>query len=137
VAVTAADVTAPTGELNPDWFSSPDLPTAAAVWIGLGEELVPGTATSEQADAVVTAYTYVRAYGDLWGRMLVDPNSVSIDKGDLSIAFAADQRAGIKALINKWQATYDALLEEIAAGSVEVAYNPPRASYSQAAIVSF
>lgn len=137
MAVTAADVTAPTGELRPEWFTSPDLPTAAGVWIGLGESQVPDGATSEQSDAVVTAYVYVRGFSDLLLRMSADPNSVSIDKGDISASFAKDQRDQIAGKAAKWQATYDALLDEIAAGSVEVAYDPPRTSYSQVATVSF
>ena len=137
MAVTAADVTAPTGELRPEWFTSPALPTAAGVWIGLGENTVPDGATSEQTDAVVTAYVYVRGFSDLLLRMSADPNSVSIDKGDISASFAKDQRDQIAAKVSRWQATYAALLEEIAAGSVEVAYNPPRTSYSQSAVVSF
>lgn len=136
MAVTAADLTSPTGELRTDWFTDPDLPTAAGVWITLGEAQVPDGATGAQSDAVVTAYAYVRAYGDMLRRMAVDPNSISIEKGDIAVSFSGDQRALVNGWLTDWE---DALATALADVDTEVivTYDPPRVSQSVRAAVSF
>lgn len=134
--ITSSDVTAPTGELQASWFSTPDLPTAAGIWIALGASKVPDGATQEQADAVVLAYTYWRGFSDVLLRMASDPNSVSIDKGDISAAYAADQRKYFAQKVAEWKAAFTDAVEDATAVTVE-ADTPPRASFAQQIVRSF
>jgi hypothetical protein len=136
VAVTVADLTAPTGELQASWFSTPSLATAAGIWIVLGADRVPEGATSDQSDAVVTAYVYWRGYGDVLMRMARDPNSVSIDKGDISASYAADQRKYFAAKVAEWKSAYDVAVNDVTAVAA-VIDNAPRSSSSQQILRSF
>jgi hypothetical protein len=133
--VVAADLTSPTGELQPTWFA--DLPAALAVWITLGEAQAPAGATTEQADRVTTAYAYVRGFEDVLLRAAGDPNSVSIDKGDISLSFSKDQRDRFAAKVAKWEAELAAAIGAIGEVAPVVIDNPPRASYSQRIVRSF
>lgn len=133
MSVTAADLTAPTGRLQSNWFVN--LPGNLAIWLAQGAAWVPEDATSEQADAVVTAYGYVRGFEDVLLRSARDPNSLSIDKGDISISFTDGQRKIIQSWLAKWQAAFDAALEAVVPTPVIDA--APRASYSQTIVRAF
>lgn len=136
MAVAAVDLTAPTGELQTAWFTTPSLATSAGIWIALGEAKVPEGATSGQADTVVTAYAYWRAFGDVLMRMARDPNSVSIDKGDISASFAADQRKYFAAKVAEWKTAFDTAVGEATVATL-VIDNAPRSSSSQQVVRSF
>jgi hypothetical protein len=133
VAVTAADLTSPTGELQTAWFS--DLPGNLAIRIDQGEGWVPEDATLLQADAVVTAYVYVRGFRDVLLRAARDPNSISIDKGDISISFTDGQRKLFAEQVSKWEVEFDAAVAATAV--VTVVDAPPRASFAQPIVRSF
>lgn len=129
MAVLPADLTSPTGELQSAWFA--DLNAALAVWIPLGEAQAPTGATTEQADRVTTAYVYVRGFRDVLLRAAGDPNSVSIDKGDISLSFSKDQRDRFADELAKWEAELAAVIAEVGAVAPVVVDTPPRASFSQ------
>lgn len=135
MAVTAADLTSPTGELQTAWFA--DLPAALAVWIPLGEASVPAGATTGQVDRVTRAYAYSRGFRDVLLRAAGDPNSVSIDKGDISVSFTKDQRDRFAVELAKWEAELSTAIAVVGAVAVTVVDNPPRASYSQPIVRSF
>ena len=128
MAVLAADLTSPKGELQSAWFG--DLPAALAVWIPLGEAQAPAGATTEQADRVTTAYVYWRGFKDVLLRAAADPNSVSVDSGDISLSFTKDQRDRFAAEADSWRAELDAALAD-ASPVVTLIDNAPRASFSQ------
>ena len=125
MSVTAADLTAPTGELQSTWFT--DLSGNLAIWLSQGEAWIPEGATQAQADAVVTAYGYVRGFRDVLLRAAKDPNSISLDKGDISLSFTDGQRKVLEAQVTRWEAAYDAAIDTGATATVE---NVPRASQS-------
>ena len=127
--VTAADLTADVGELQPSWFA--DLPAALEVWIPLGEAQVPAGATTEQADRVTRAYVYSRGFRDVLLRAAGDPNSLSIDKGDISVSFTKDQRDRFAVELAKWEAELSTAIAVVGAVAVAVVDNPPPVSYSQ------
>lgn len=136
MAVVAADLTADKGELQPVWFG--DLPAALAVWIPLGEAQVPVGATTAQADRVTTAYVYWRGFKDVYLRACGDPNSVSVDKGDVSLSFSKDQRDGLAKEAADWKAEFDAAVSDAAAPTPPaVVDNPPAVSYSQPIVRAF
>jgi hypothetical protein len=135
VAVTAADLTAPNGELQSAWFG--DLPAALAVWIPLGAAQAPAGATTAQADRVTTAYAYWRGFEDVLLRMSRDPNSVSIDKGDISASFSKDQRDRFALKADQWRAELDAAVAAVGEVVTVVIDNAPRASSSQQFVRSF
>lgn len=127
MAVLAADLTAPKGELQTAWFA--DLPGSLAVWIPLGVAQVPSGATTEQADRVTIAYAYWRGFEDVLLRASGDPNSLSIDKGDISLSFSKDQRDRFAEKRGEWKEAFVAALvieEPVADAASEV----PRASAS-------
>lgn len=134
MAVIAADLTAPTGELQTAWFG--DLPGDLAVWIPLGVAQVPSGATTEQADRVVTAYAYWRGFKDVLLRAAGDPNSLSIDKGDISISFTDGQRKIFAAQVTLWEDALNAAIGEVEE-PVAVIDNAPRVSYGQAVARAF
>lgn len=134
MAVTAADLTSPTGELQAAWFS--DLSAALAVWIPLGEAQVPAEATTEQADRVTTAYAYVRGFKDVFLRAAGDPNSVSFDKGDVSLSFTDGQRKIFQAQVALWEEELAAAIGE-AGVVVTFVDNAPRSSFSQPIVRGF
>lgn len=133
MAVTAADLKTPTGYLDSAWFV--DLDTALDVWLGLAEGWVPVAATPEQADAVVTAYVYWRGFKDVLLRSARDPNSLSIDKGDISISFTDGQRKYFASEAATWQAAFNDAVEVVV--PPVVIDNAPRASYSQTIVRAF
>lgn len=136
MAVLAADLTSPTGELQPAWFG--DLPGALAVWIPLGEAQAPAGATTEQADRVTTAYAYWRGFKDVLLRAAGDPNSISLDSGDLSLAFSKDQRDRFAAEALRWETELDAAKADVSAPPPPVVIdNAPRASFSQPIVRAF
>lgn len=128
MAVVAADLTAPKGELQTTWFTN--LPASLAVWIPLGVALAPSGATTAQADRVTTAYVYWRGFSDVLLRMSGDPNSVSIDKGDISASFSKDQRDQFAAKVAEWRAAYEAAVAAVGEVAAVFANEPPRASSS-------
>jgi hypothetical protein len=130
MAVTAADLTAPTGELQTAWFVN--LPGNLAIWLAQGALWVPEGADSEKADAVVTAYVYLRGFRDVLLRAARDPNSLSIDKGDISISFTDGQRKLFAEQVDKWEAELSA-----ATAVTAVIDNAPRPSRSVAFNVAF
>lgn len=133
MSVSAEDLTYPpagTGELHPDWWPDGALPGLLAVWIAAGAALVPGDATAERADRVTLSYAYWLAYGDKLITMAASPNSVSVDKGDISAAWAKDQRDIFAARLKYWLGEYETAVADVV--PMVVIDNPPRASQSVA-----
>lgn len=128
MAVVAADLTFPTGEIQPQWFEGQDLPALLATWIGIVEPVVPPAATPEQADAIVTAYAYWRAYSAIYMRMAGDPNSVALS-GELSAGWAPANTKAFFTRAEWWRLRYEAEVagveETVAAETVRVPLGGP------------
>jgi len=138
VAVLPADLTLPpggTGELDPAWFATGTLAVYLPVWIAAGVALVPDGATTEQGDAVVRAYAYWTGYDTKLMQMSAAPNSVSIDKGDISVSYTDGQRKWFAEKAAYWFGQYTTATAAVV--PVPVIDNPPRASSSQPFVLSF
>lgn len=140
MAVTPVDFILPptgTGELDPAWWAAGALQAdLLPVWIAAGEAAAPDGASTEQADAVTTAYAYGTAYDNKALAMSAAPNSVSVDKGEISAAWTDKQRERVAARAAYWWEKFATALAE-ATLPPETAYAPPRVSSSVRATVSF
>lgn len=139
MAVTAADLTYPptgTGELHPEWWPDGALTGLLAVWIAAGAAQVPSGASGAQADRVTLSYAYWLAYADLVLTMATRPNTVSVDKGDVSVGWTDGQRKIIQAKVVFWLDEYSSALSD-AVEVVPVIDNAPRASFSQPIVRAF
>ena len=108
--VVAADFLIPDGELQPAWFEGQDLTAWLTAWIAAATLTVPAEATSEQADAIVTAYGYWRAYRAKCGEMAGTPNSVAL-AGELSATTSDGRMNKFCEWAEQWKAAYQEAVE--------------------------
>jgi hypothetical protein len=106
MAVVAADFLIPTGELQPAWFEGQDLTSWLTAWIAAATLTVPAEATPEQADAIVSAYGYWRAYRAKCGEMAGTPNSVAL-AGELSATTSDGRMNKFCEWAEQWKAAYE------------------------------
>lgn len=132
--VVAADLTSPTGELQSAWFA--DLSAALAVWIPLGEAQAPVGATTEQADAITTAYTYARAYEAKLAEMAGTPNRQNTAGVEFNEEYTKEQRAWFADKAAYWRGQLSVALAAASPPAV-VIDSPPRSSFSQPIARSF
>ncbi len=118
MAVVAADFLIPTGELQPTWFEGQDLTSWLTAWVAAATLTVPAEATTEQADTIVTAYGYWRAYRAKCGEMAGTPNSVAL-AGELSATTSDGRMNKFCEWAEQWRAVYEGAIEE-AGGPVAV-----------------
>lgn len=97
----------PVGELTASMFPGVTLATYIDVWI------TDAAAASDDADTQV-AYVYVRAYGTLVDRLMLEPQAetradASARRGDAQLAYWRQKLAA-------WQARYDRLTSNTGGG---------------------
>jgi hypothetical protein len=80
VPILPVDLTLPAGKMPADWHAT----DALQEWIAQGYASAPLEATTEQADAIATAYAYWRGYEAKAATWLGSPDNVGL--GDMSVA---------------------------------------------------
>lgn len=127
MAVTAADLTYPTGELRAEWFAGEDLAANLALWLSQGYDAATesGIDDAGDRDAIARPYGYWRGYNAKYLAMAAGPNSVNVP-GDIAVSgFKPDyfrERAAY------WKGIYTDALESAVAEETGVPTEPIRQS---------
>ena len=108
MAVTAADLKLPKGELQPAWFPDGDLDTSIAAWIAAVD--LGSIAAGEDQDRATTAYVYSRAYRTVAGRLASTPTTEKTN--DLTTTIDAARVKFFTDMADSWQTAYQAILAE-------------------------
>lgn len=125
MAVAAADLTYPVGEIRPEWFDGEDVAASLALRIAAGAAMVPAGATEPQADAVVRAYAYRETYRAKVLAMAGNPDSVGL--GDLSVTNSAARIKFFEAARDRWDGELSAAVGAVApAAAAAPVFHPSR-----------
>ena len=93
-----------------DWHSVEDV----QAWIDLGYASVPAEATTEQSDAIATAYTYYRGYRARADTLLGSPDNVAGGGiGDISISQSNGRYDRMIAQANAYLAEWEAAVAAV------------------------
>jgi hypothetical protein len=132
MAVTAADLTYPVGEIEPEWFSGQDLAGNLSQWISQGYATASSAGVEDEAaaDGVAEAFGYVRAYRAKARALAATPNSISI-VGDIGVSGFTGQAKFFLSEAARWETVLGARLaagvvpEEVAEASRPVSVATP------------
>lgn len=131
MAVTAADLTYPTGEIRAEWFAGENLATNLGTWIAQGYTLASDAGIVEGTDPIARAHGYWRAYDAKAFALGATPNSVDIS-GEIGVSGFTGQAKFFREKANEWRVVLDAL---IAAGTaVEPEPEPVQAARQSVAV---
>ena len=108
MAVTAADLKLPKGELQPAWFPDGDLDTSIAAWIAAVD--LGSIAAGEDQDRATTAYVYSRAYRTVAGRLASTPTTEKTN--DLTTTIDAARVKFFTDMADRWETVYRGILAE-------------------------
>jgi hypothetical protein len=134
MAISAADLTYPTGELQTapyaEWFPGEVLADSLAVWIAQGYSAAAsrGVTVEADADGVAEAFAYAKGYRAVSGRLAGSPSSVGLE--DMSQSVGKDRHEFFTSAAVRWEAV---LLARLAAG-VEAPETVPRVPLSSRAM---
>lgn len=133
MAVEAADLTYPVGEIRPEWFEGEDLTANLTLWITAGYIQADTADVVEVSDrnAIAEAYGYWRAYDAKAHALAATPNSVSL-AGDLSVSGFTGQAKFFREKAEEWRGTFGTLLASAKAEESGVPRNVPLPSTSTA-----
>ena len=95
IDVVAADVIAPFGELDCDFFPKGDMDLKLPGWLRVARAKVAADSTIAAANQneAVKQWVYFQAFTYIAGNFAAMPNSVSVNKGADSVSFGQDRPA--------------------------------------------